>query len=186
MKQTPSEQALDVAAKMLVAKASRPSAGITLVPPKEFQSWLDYAVATMDARGAYLDRMFDAEEIPSQERIRTAAQNELDRLRCKAQMPWIGMLENWSQALGKRLGRTVEEILEGNLLATDFSNDSVHIRFEDGSDLTFRRAFYLGNPAPDGAIHRIAVFTEHCGYHEFWIGPDDRVEETHTRTPSSV
>ena len=67
-------------------------------------------------------------------------------------------------------------ILEGNLLATDFSDLAVHIHFEDGTDLTFRRAFYLGETPADGAIHRVAVFTEHCGYHEFWIGPDDRIE----------
>ena len=61
MKQTPSEQALDVAAQMLVAKASRPSAGITLVPPKEFQSWLDYAVATNTRSGLVTLRLTLAE-----------------------------------------------------------------------------------------------------------------------------
>lgn len=62
-------------------------------------------------------------------------------------------------------------------MATDFSDAGVHIHFEDGTDLTFRRAFYLGETPADGAIHRVVVFTEHCGYHEFWIGPDDLIEE---------
>ena len=147
----------------------------TPTPPTDFQSWLDYAIATMDARGAHLERVFNEDEIPSQDDIRAAAQEELDHLKKKAVMPWIGMLENWQKALSKKLGRSAEDIVEGNLLATDFSNDSVHFQFEDGTDLTFRRAFYVGETPADGAIHRVAVFTEHCGYHEFWIGPRDRI-----------
>ena len=147
----------------------------TPTPPTDFQSWLDYAIATMDARGAHLDRIFSEDNIPSQDDIRAAAQEELDHLRQKAVMPWIGMLENWQIALSKRLGRSAENIVEDNLLATDFSNDGVHVQFEDGTDLTFRRAFYVGETPADGAIHRVAVFTEHCGYHEFWIGPSDRI-----------
>ena len=147
----------------------------TPTPPTDFQSWLDYAIATMDARGAHLERVFNEDEIPSQDDIRAAAQEELDHLKKKAVMPWIGMLENWQMALSKKLGRSAEDIVEGNLLATDFSNDSVHVQFEDGTDLTFRRAFYVGETPADGAIHRVAVFTEHCGYHEFWIGPRDRI-----------
>lgn len=30
----------------------------TPTPPTDFQSWLDYAIATMDARGAHLERIF--------------------------------------------------------------------------------------------------------------------------------
>ena len=104
----------------------------TPAPPTDFQSWLDYAVATMDARGAYLDRIFSEEGTPSQHDIRSAAQEELDHLRKKAVMPWVGMLEYWQIAL---------------------------------------------SPA-DGAIHRVAVFTEQCGYHEFWIGPGDQISAT--------
>ena len=147
----------------------------TPTPPTDFQSWLDYAIATMDARGAHLERVFNEDDIPSQDDIRAAAQEELDHLKKKAVMPWIGMLENWQMALSKKLGRSTEDIVEGNLLPTDFSDDSVHFQFEDGTDLTFRRAFYVGETPADGAIHRVAVFTEHCGYHEFWIGPKDRI-----------
>jgi hypothetical protein len=73
------------------------------------------------------------------------------------------------------LGRSAENIVENNLLATDFSNDSVHVQFKDGTDLTFRHAFYVGETPADGSIHLVAVFTEHCGYHEFWIGLGDRI-----------
>lgn len=147
----------------------------TPTPPTDFQSWLDYAIATMDVRGAHLDRIFSEDDIPSQDDIRAAAQEELNHLKRKTVMPWICMLENWQIALSKRLGRSAENIVENNLLATDFSNDSVHVQFEDGTDLTFRRAFYVGETPADGAIHRVAVFTEHCGYHEFWIGPNGRI-----------
>ena len=148
----------------------------TPTPPKEFLSWLDYAIATIDARGAYLDRMFDDAEIPSREEVRVAAIEELNHLRRRATMPWFGILENWRTALSERLGRSEEVILEDRLMATDFSDAGVHIHFEDGTDLTFRRSFFLGETPADGAIHCVAVFTEHCGNHEFWIGPNDRIE----------
>lgn len=76
----------------------------------------------------------------------------------------------------RSIGRSAEDIIENKLLATDFSCDVVQIQFEEGTFLSFRRAFYLGETPVDGAIHRVAVFTEHCGYHEFWIGLDDRIE----------
>ena len=75
----------------------------TLTPPKDFPTWLDYAVATMDARGTYLERMFDDVEIPAQDEIRAAAQDELDRLRQKSVMPWIRIQENWKTKLSQRL-----------------------------------------------------------------------------------
>ncbi|WP_092756786.1 hypothetical protein [Rhodoferax sp. OV413] len=147
-------------------------------PPPDFQSWLDYAIATMDIGGACLEHIFSEDEAPFQDDIRAAAQEELDHLRSKAAMPWIGILENWQMALSKKLGRSAEDVLENNLVATDFSDDGVHVQFQDGSDLTFRRAFYVGATPAEGAIYRVAVFTEHCGYHEFWIGPGDRISAT--------
>ena len=133
----------------------------TPTPPADFQSWLDYAVATMDARGPYMGRIFseDGTPPPSQGDIRAATQEELDHLRCMAALPGMRMLYNWKIALSKRLGRSAEDILENGLLAADFSDDSVHVQFKDGSDLTFQRAFYVGGAPADGAIHRVAVFT---------------------------
>lgn len=149
---------------------------ITPTPPPDFQSWLDYAVATVDVRGAYLDRLFDENDSPSQDEIRTAAQEELDHLKAMAHLPGYRMLQSWRGALSKRLGRSAEAIIEDSLGPADFSADSVRVQFEDGTDLTFRRAFYVGETPADGAVHRVAVFTEHCGYQEFWIGPNDRIE----------
>ena len=129
----------------------------TPAPPADFQSWLDYAVATMDTRGAYMGRIFseDGTPTPSPDDIRAATQEELDHLRCMASLPGVRMLENWKMALSKRLGRCVEDILENGLTESDFSDDSVHVQFKDGSVLTFKRAFYVGGATADGAIHRV-------------------------------
>lgn len=48
-----------------------------------FNSWLNFAIATMDARGAFLDHLF-TDDIPTQDEIRAAAKAELDALRAKA------------------------------------------------------------------------------------------------------
>lgn len=53
----------------------------TPTPPTEFKSWLDYDVATMDVRGARLDRLFDEDDLPSQYDVRAAAQEELNYLK---------------------------------------------------------------------------------------------------------
>lgn len=52
--------------------------------PTGFNSWLDFAIATMDARGAFLDHLFTHDHIPTQDEIRAAAKAELDALRAKA------------------------------------------------------------------------------------------------------
>ena len=143
--------------------------------PTELQSWLDYAVATMDVRSAQLSHIFNENDAPTYDDMRAAALEELNYLRRKAAMPWIGMLKNWQTALSKKLGRSAKDIVENNLLATDFSDASVRIQFEDGTDLMFKRAFYVSATFSEEGIYRAAVFTKDCGYHEFWIGPRDRI-----------
>lgn len=94
-------------------------------------------------------------------------------------MKSIDLLQRWRLPLSERLGRSEELILENGILASDFTDSGVHIVFEDGSDLTFRRAFFLGeiaNRRADQSICRVAVLSEHVGHHEFWIGPDDHIE----------
>ena len=89
------------------------------------------------------------------------------------------LLKRWASAMAQRLGRSEESIVRDGLLASDFPRTGVRIMFEDGSDLRFERAFYLSDVAHrnvDQAISRVAVFTEHVGHHEFWIGPQDQVE----------
>ncbi len=94
-------------------------------------------------------------------------------------MQFDELIKLWKLPLSQYTGRPEGAILENGLLFSDFQNSSVHIVFEDGSDLTFRHAFYLGDVdkrIEDKSICRVAVFTEHVGYHEFWIGPEDRIE----------
>lgn len=55
-----------------------------ILPPAGFDSWLDYAIATMDTRGPRLDKLFDSVGFPSQGDVRTAALDELVELRVLA------------------------------------------------------------------------------------------------------
>lgn len=41
----------------------------TPTPPTNYPSWLDYAIATMDTRGAYIDRLFDDGKAPTQDEM---------------------------------------------------------------------------------------------------------------------
>jgi len=50
-----------------------------------------------------------------------------------------------------------------SLGATAFSNQTVRLKFPDGSEANFRYAFVL----EDRESEEIALFTEHCGYHVF-------------------
>ncbi|WP_435005637.1 hypothetical protein P12x_003452 [Tundrisphaera lichenicola] len=66
------------------------------------------------------------------------------------------------QNLRKRRGEDCER-----LSASDFPPDqSVLIRFPDGSDALLRFAFAIA----DESAGDVAVFTEHCGYHIFPCG----------------
>jgi hypothetical protein len=61
----------------------------------------------------------------------------------------------------------------GSLGASDFpANAHVSVEFPDGSEATFRYAFFIAAPEYD----EVAVFTEHCGYHIFPAG-DLRIEQ---------
>ena len=97
-------------------------------------------------------------------------------------MRWVELVNRWKAALAKRFGRSEDEIVSEALGDGDFPSSGVRIRFEDGSDLVFRHAFYLVDvrrAPPDGRYlsSRVAVFSAHCGYHEFWIGPGDTIDD---------
>jgi hypothetical protein len=52
------------------------------------------------------------------------------------------------------------------LSAYDFSlNQNIKITFDDGSYAFFKYAFYW----TDDEAKEVAVFTEHCGYHIFYL-----------------
>lgn len=53
-------------------------------PPRGYESWLDYAVETLDLRKVELDYMFEDGPTPKREEMRLAAQKELQELRATA------------------------------------------------------------------------------------------------------
>ena len=47
--------------------------------------------------------------------------------------------------------------------AGEFPFEGVRLRFDDGSEASFKYAFFV----EDRERKELAVFTEHCGYHVF-------------------
>ena len=79
---------------------------------------------------------------------------------------WHGVPDEWKPRLRVYLRAACGEDRD-RLSAGDFSPEqSVHVRFDDGSYALFRYAFAL----LDAAGERCMVFTEHCGYHVFPVG----------------
>lgn len=62
----------------------------------------------------------------------------------------------------------VPELL-GYLTVYDFGATSVEIKFEDGSNIFFKYAFYRREN------DFIVVYTEHCDYHIFQLTGDDKI-----------
>ena len=74
------------------------------------------------------------------------------------------ILEDWAEELSSHIGRSVQDIREKGLSATDFSPlHDLRVSLMDGSFVQFRYAFAVSSEAK----RAIAVFTEHCGYHVF-------------------
>ena len=81
-------------------------------------------------------------------------------------MPDKRIIENWTELLSQKLGRSASGILERGLSVHDFSSSKgVFIEFPDKSTCHFNHAFFVVDKNNEMA----AVFTEHCGYHEFNI-----------------
>jgi hypothetical protein len=80
------------------------------------------------------------------------------------QHPDHAVVEAWAVALSATLNRPITTLQTEGLTAGDFPADrELAITFPDHSHATFRYAFFLVDPAS----RRVAVFTEHCGYHVF-------------------
>jgi hypothetical protein len=80
-------------------------------------------------------------------------------------------VRKWVRELALQLGRGESELLEHGLDAGDFKGE-VSLDFVDGSRVYFRYAFSVRSEADP---EQVAIFTEHCGYHEFFAGPDDEL-----------
>lgn len=94
------------------------------------------------------------------------------------QMMGVEFIDRWKVELSKHLGRSAN-LIDHGLEATDFPSTGVRITCEDGSLVHFKRAFVIGLEnltGPKVVSGRVAIFREHCGYHEFWISPQDLIE----------
>lgn len=84
------------------------------------------------------------------------------------------VLNRWLPQLAQKTGRPVATLKVEGLHPGDFPPGGVRIDYEDGSKVRFRWSFFVVDPARNG---KLAVFTEHCGYHEFTLTPEDHVIE---------
>ncbi len=76
------------------------------------------------------------------------------------------LVEKWKELLAKKLGRSIDEIERRGLSATDFSlSQEVVLTIPGELDCRFKHAFCV----VDEEERRVAVFTEHSGYHEFYL-----------------
>jgi len=76
-------------------------------------------------------------------------------------------INRWMPQLLEKVERTEADLRSYGLQCSDFSSEGVRIDFQDGSFVQFQDAFHVVTKDEDGAGRRVAVFTEHCGYHEF-------------------
>lgn len=65
-------------------------------------------------------------------------------------------------------------MLQAGLRAGSFNPSGVVINYDDESRVAFSWAFHLRSPRHPGLV---AVFTEHCGYYEFFVSENDTVHE---------
>jgi len=72
-----------------------------------------------------------------------------------------GHWREWVEARAAQSGRGGHQ----RLGAADFPNATVRLKFEDSSEASFRHAFFV----EDRERNELAVFTEHCGYHVFYL-----------------
>ena len=76
------------------------------------------------------------------------------------------ILETWKDKLSEKLGKSVEELSERGLSAADFDSSSKVVLSNPGElECTFSHAFSVVN----AEVGKVAIFTEHCGYHEFYL-----------------
>lgn len=79
-------------------------------------------------------------------------------------------VKNWRKELSKKLLRTQKELIIFGLNFEDF-NKNIAIVFEDDSVANYNYAFFVENK------EKYAIFTEHCGYFEYWKDSVKKIEE---------
>ncbi len=91
------------------------------------------------------------------------------------------VLNRWLPQLAQKTGRPAATLKAEGLHSGDFPQGGVRIDFEDGSVVQFRWSFFVIDPARNG---KVAVFTEHCGYHEFNLTSGDKVIQVEPQASS--
>lgn len=77
--------------------------------------------------------------------------------------PDARILENWIEALAKRVGRSAQSIKDDGCLDLADFHHKVSIQYLDGSSVIFRDALALVSLSRQ----QVGVFTRHCGYLQF-------------------
>lgn len=76
------------------------------------------------------------------------------------------IVKQWKELLSKKLNRSIEDIEVKGLFAGDFSSSKKVVLSNPGElESTFYNAFSIINEDAG----RVAVFTEHSGYHVFYL-----------------
>lgn len=144
------------------------------LPPSGFHTWQEHIVSTVHSNNP--SKPVNAgvqEEVPDYEREYYRKQfikSEIERLQ-----KWLDFLDEWWPELSRRLERSFEDVLYNHILKTDHPDESVRVRFSDGSELVFKNAFYVGVPPSDGGRDDLHVFAKHCGYHRFVVDARDHI-----------
>lgn len=81
----------------------------------------------------------------------------------------------WLPELSAALGRTEEDLASSGLTLMHglFDRDGVRVQFDDGSKMRFRHATALRCRTN---ANLVGIFTEHCGYYEVELFPEDKLE----------
>ncbi len=72
------------------------------------------------------------------------------------------LLLQFIEPLAEKLKCSMASLREAGLQATDFPSNRLHIKFEDGTELSLRWAIHIEYE------DHVAVFTEHCGYYAWY------------------
>lgn len=87
------------------------------------------------------------------------------------------LFNRWLPELSAALGRTEEDLAVNGLGPSPsfFNLEGVRVQFEDGSEMRFRYASALRCRTSPNSV---GIFTEHCGYYEVELFPEDKLEGT--------
>ncbi|MGL4608192.1 MAG: hypothetical protein ACRCYY_00690 [Trueperaceae bacterium] len=80
--------------------------------------------------------------------------------------PNLEFIRVWAEELAEKYSSTPQEMRSKGLGSLHFPQQTLEVRFQDGSFMRLRYAFFV--VSKDGKD--VAVFTEHCGYFSWTAG----------------